>query len=106
MRRRVPQHLTPTPRRKTDPLFRIRRCDADRLTERAGTRLLIGLEPGDVDKQIGATWITAQELCRLFQVPPDPVSRCAASLPMAGALHRLDRTRAAPPRSYPRLLAR
>ncbi len=40
---------------------------ADRLSERAWQRLLIGLELGDVDHQIGRTWIAAQDLCRLYQ---------------------------------------
>jgi hypothetical protein len=56
--------------RKDDPLYRIRRVlrrRADRLSERAWQRLLIGLELGDVDQQIGRTWIAAQDLCRLYQ---------------------------------------
>jgi transposase len=70
VRRRVQQQTTGHRGRKQDPLFRIRRLlrrRADRLTDRAWTRLLIGLELGDIDQQIGATWIAAQELCRLFE---------------------------------------
>jgi hypothetical protein len=39
---------------------------ADRLSERAWKRILIGLEFGDLDQQIGLTWIAAQDLCRLY----------------------------------------
>jgi hypothetical protein len=42
------------------------RRGADRLSERARKRILIGLELGDVDQQIGLTWIAAQDLCRLY----------------------------------------
>lgn len=69
VRRRVQQQATGHRGRKDDPLFRIRRLlrrRADRLTDRAWTRLLVGLELGDVDQQIRAAWIAAQELCRLF----------------------------------------
>ena len=40
---------------------------ADRLSELAWQRLLIGLELGDVNQQIALTWIAAQDLCRLYQ---------------------------------------
>jgi transposase len=69
VRRRVQQDSTGHRGRKHDPLYRIRRLlrrRADRLTERAWQRLLIGLELGDVDQQIALTWIAAQDLCRLY----------------------------------------
>jgi hypothetical protein len=37
-----------------------------RMAEHTWQRLLIGLELGDVDQQIGRTWIAAQDLCRLY----------------------------------------
>jgi transposase len=70
VRRRVQQQATGHRGRKDDPLYRIRRVlrrRADRLSDKAWQRLLIGLELGDVDQQIGQTWIAAQELCRLYQ---------------------------------------
>jgi transposase len=69
VRRRVQQDSTGHRGRKHDPLYRIRRLlrrRADRLSERAWQRLLIGLELGDVDQQIALTWIAAQDLCRLY----------------------------------------
>jgi transposase len=69
VRRRVQQDSTGHRGRKHDPLYRIRRLlrrRADRLSEHAWQRLLIGLELGDVDEQIGRTWIAAQDLCRLY----------------------------------------
>ena len=69
VRRRVQQDSTGHRSRKHDPLYRIRRLlrrRADRLSEHAWQRLLIGLELGDVDEQIGRTWIAAQDLCRLY----------------------------------------
>ena len=102
VRRRVQQDSTGHRGRKHDPLYRIRRLlrrRADRLTERAWQRLLIGLELGDVDEQIGLTWIAAQDLCRIF----DCRSRYAAEQhlhrwlthcadPNIPELHRLART--------------
>jgi transposase len=70
VRRRVQQESTGHRGRKHDPLFRIRRLlrrRADRLSEHAWQRLLIGLELGDVNQQIALTWIAAQDLCRLYQ---------------------------------------
>jgi transposase len=70
VRRRVQQESTGHRGRKYDPLFRIRRLlrrRFDRLTERAWARILAGLEAGDVDEQIGLTWIAAQDLCLLFE---------------------------------------
>jgi len=69
VRRRVQQDSTGHRGRKHDPLYRIRRLlrrRADRLSELAWRRLLIGLDLGDVDEQIGRTWIAAQDLCRLY----------------------------------------
>jgi transposase len=69
VRRRVQQDSTGHRGRKHDPLYRIRRLlrrRADRLSEHAWQRLLIGLELGDVDQQIALTWIAAQDLCRLY----------------------------------------
>jgi transposase len=70
VRRRVQQESTGHRGRKHDPLFCIRRLlrrRFDRLSERAWARILAGLEAGDVDQQIGLTWIAAQDLCLLFQ---------------------------------------
>ena len=56
VRRRVQQDSTGHRGRKHDPLYRIRRLlrrRADRLSELAWRRLLIGLDLGDVDEQIG-----------------------------------------------------
>src|SRR6476660_5222462 len=69
VRRRVQQDSTGHRGRKHDPLYRIRRLlrrRADRLSELAWRRLLIGLDLADVDEQIGRTWIAAQDLCRLY----------------------------------------
>jgi transposase len=70
VRRRVQQESTGHRGRKHDPLFRIRRLlrrRADRLSRRGWQRLLTGLELGDVNQQIGLTWIAAQDLCFLFE---------------------------------------
>ena len=72
VRRRVQQESTGHRGRKHDPLFRFRRLlrrRADRLSEPAWQRLLIGLELGDVNQQIAPTLIAAQDLCRLYQWP-------------------------------------
>ena len=69
VRRRVQQEATGHRGHRDDPLFRIRRLlrrRADRLSEHAWARLLAGLHAGDVNQQIGLTWIAAQELCRLY----------------------------------------
>lgn len=65
VRRRVQQDSTGHRGRRDDPLFRARRVlrrRADRLTEHAWNRLLMLLALGDVDQQIGKTWIAAQDL--------------------------------------------
>lgn len=70
VRRRVQNETTGHRGRKDDPLYRIRRVlrrRADRLSEKAWQRLLLGLELGDSGEQIGRTWIAAQDLCRLYQ---------------------------------------
>jgi transposase len=70
VRRRVQHDSTGHRGRKNDPLFKIHRLlrrRADRLSQRGWQRLLTGLELGDVDQQIGPTWIAAQDLCLLFQ---------------------------------------
>lgn len=72
VRRRVQQDSTGHRGRNGDPLFGIRRLlrrRADRLSEHAWTRMLAGLEAGDLDQQIGLTWIAAQDLCLLYQSP-------------------------------------
>jgi transposase len=83
VRRRVQHDSTGHRGRKHDPLYRIRRLlrrRADRLSEHAWKRLLIGLELGDVDEQIGMTWIAAQDLCRLY--------RCRSRYAAEQHLHR------------------
>ncbi len=70
VRRRVQQETTGHRGRRDDPLYRIRRVlrrGADRLTERAWARLLAGLDAGDVDNQIGAAWIAAQDLRLVYR---------------------------------------
>lgn len=77
VRRRVQQDSTGHRGRKGDPLFGIRRLlrrRADRLSEHAWARLLAGLEAGDVDQQIGNTWIAAQDLCLLYQCRTPPAA--------------------------------
>ena len=52
-----------------DPLYAIRRVlrrGAEHLSEHAWARLLAGLDAGDVDEQIGLTWIAAQDLRRIY----------------------------------------
>lgn len=69
VRRRVQQESTGHRGRRDDPLFRIRRVlrrRADRLSAHAWQRLLVALELGDVDQQIGKTWIGAQNLRLVF----------------------------------------
>jgi transposase len=70
VRHRVQQGSTGHRGRKHDPLFRVRRLlrrRFDRFTERGWSRILAGLEAGDVGERIGLAWIAAQELCLLFQ---------------------------------------
>ncbi|MEO6712183.1 MAG: ISL3 family transposase [Mycobacteriales bacterium] len=72
VRRRVQQQTTGHRGRKDDPLFTIRRLlrrGYDNHTERSFARLLAGLDAGDVDGQIGAAWIAAQDLRLLYRCP-------------------------------------
>ena len=69
VRRRVQQDTTGHRGRTGDPLYGIRRVlrrGAENLSETAWERLLAGLEAGDVDQQIGRTWIAAQDLRRIY----------------------------------------
>ncbi|PZS24622.1 MAG: hypothetical protein DLM58_24350 [Pseudonocardiales bacterium] len=70
VRRRVQQDSLGHRGRRDDPLFRVRRLlrrRADRLTERGWDRLLAALAAGDVDQQIGLTWIAGQDLRAIFE---------------------------------------
>jgi hypothetical protein len=65
VRRRVQQESTGHRGRKHDPLYRIRRVlhrGHEHLTDIAWDRLLTGLDVGDVDGQVAAAWIAAQDL--------------------------------------------
>ena len=69
VRRRVQQESTGHRGRRDDPLYAIRRVlrrGAEHLSEHAWTRLLAGLDAGDLDQQIGLTWIAAQDLRRIY----------------------------------------
>ena len=102
VRRRVQQDSLGHRGRRDDPLFRIRRLlrrRADRLTDRGWDRLLTALAIGDVDQQIGLSWIAAQDLRLIFTCPNRDraeqhlhrwLTHCAdTSIP---ELHRLART--------------
>lgn len=70
VRRRVQQESTGHRGRQEDPLYAIRRVlrrGAEHLSEHAWARLLAGLDAGDVDEQIGQTWIAAQDLRRIYR---------------------------------------
>jgi transposase len=70
VRRRVQQQTTGNRGRKDDPLFGIRRLlrrAAEHLTTAAWERMLTGLAAGDVDQQIGRTWIAAQDLRLIYR---------------------------------------
>jgi transposase len=70
VRRRVQQQSTGHRGRRDDPLFRIRRLlrrGYEHHTERSFARMLAGLDAGDLDQQIGLTWIAAQDLRLLFR---------------------------------------
>ena len=72
VRRRVQREATGHRGRKDEPLYRIRRVlrrRADHLTEHSWQRLVTGLALGDVDQQIGRTWIAAQDLRRIYTAP-------------------------------------
>jgi transposase len=69
VRRRVQQESTGHRGRKHDPLYRIRRVlrrGHEHLTDVAWDRLLTGLDVGDVDGQVAAAWIAAQDLRLLY----------------------------------------
>ena len=56
--------------RKDDPLYSIRRVlrrGHEHLTDTAWDRLLTGLDVGDVDGQVAAAWIAAQDLRLLYR---------------------------------------
>jgi transposase len=83
VRRRVQQQTTGHRGRKDDPLFTIRRLlrrGYDNHSERSFARLLAGLDAGDVDGQISAAWIAAQDLRLLY--------RCRTRDQAEQALHR------------------
>jgi transposase len=70
VRRRVQQEDLSHRGRKDDPLYRIRRIlrrGHERLTDTAWERLLTGLDLGDVDGQVGAAWIAAQDLRLIYR---------------------------------------
>jgi transposase len=70
VRRRVQQEDLGHRGRKNDPLYRIRRVlrrGHERLTDTAWERLLAGLDVGDVDGQVAATWIAAQDLRLIYR---------------------------------------
>lgn len=72
VRRRVQQDSLGHRGRKDDPLFRVRRLlrrRADRLSDRGWDRLFAALSAGDVDQQIGLTWIAARDLRLIFTRP-------------------------------------
>jgi transposase len=56
--------------RKGDPLYSIRRVlrrGHEHLTDTAWDRLLTGLDVGDVDGQVAAAWIAAQDLRLIYR---------------------------------------
>jgi transposase len=102
VRRRVQQDDFGHRGRKGDPLYRIRRVlrrGHEHLTDLAWDRLLTGLDVGDVDGQVAAAWIAAQDLRLLYRAKTsDQAQRrlhqwlmhCADS--NVPELHRLART--------------
>jgi transposase len=70
VRRRVQQQDLGHRGRKGDPLYSIRRVlrrGHEHLTDVAWDRLLTGLDVGDVDGQVGAAWIAAQDLRLIYR---------------------------------------
>jgi transposase len=70
VRRRVQQQTLGHRGRRDDPLFGIRRLlrrGVEHHSDRSWARMLIGLETGDDDQQIGRAWIAAQELRLLYR---------------------------------------
>ena len=102
VRRRVQQETTGHRGRRSDPLYRIRRLlrrGHERLSDLAWERLLTGLDVGDVDGQVAAAWIAAQDLRLIYRATTrDQAQRrlyrwlvhCADS--DVPELHRLART--------------
>jgi transposase len=72
VRRRVQQQMLGHRGHKHDPLFRIRRLlrrGYEHHTATSWSRMLAGLEAGDVDQQVQRAWIAAQELRLLYRTP-------------------------------------
>lgn len=72
VRRRVQQQTLGHRGRKGDPLYRIRRVllrGAENLTARSYGRMLAGLDSGDPDGHVAATWIACQELRHVYGAP-------------------------------------
>jgi transposase len=70
VRRRVQQQDLGHRGRKGDPLYSIRRVlrrGHEHLTDLAWDRLLTGLDVGDVDGQVAAAWIAAQDLRLIYR---------------------------------------
>jgi len=70
VRRRVQQDDLGHRGRKGDPLYSIRRVlrrGHEHLTDVAWDRLLTGLDVGDVDGQVAAAWIAAQDLRLIYR---------------------------------------
>ncbi len=70
VRRRVQQQDLGHRGRKGDPLYSIRRVlrrGHEHLTDVAWDRLLTGLDVGDVDGQVAAAWIAAQDLRLIYR---------------------------------------
>jgi transposase len=70
VRRRVQQEDLGHRGRKGDPLYSIRRVlrrGHEHLTDVAWDRLLTGLDVGDVDGQVAAAWIAAQDLRLIYR---------------------------------------
>ncbi len=103
VRRRVQHDTTGHRGRKDDPLYAIRRIlrrGHENLGDRAWERLVAGLDAGDVNEQIGVTWIAAQDLRLIYKRSRDRADaeqrlhrwlvHCADS--GVPELHRLART--------------
>jgi transposase len=102
VRRRVQQEDLGHRGRKGDPLYAIRRLlrrGHEHLSDLAWDRLLTGLDVGDVDGQVAAAWIAAQDLRLIYRAKTrDEAERrlyrwlvhCADS--ELAELHRLART--------------
>jgi transposase len=70
VRRRVQQLDLGHRGRRGDPLYRIRRVlrrGHEHLTDLAWERLLTGLDVGDVERQVAAAWIAAQDLRLIYR---------------------------------------